>query len=488
MVKDYQLWINGKTVASQNERIDSINPWTNQCWATIPDATKEDVDRACEAASAAFQEWGTMHPSERAACLNRLADLIEENAEHLAQTEVQDNGKLFAEMHGQVLVTAQHYRYFAGFADKCLGSVVPVDKPDFHAYTLKEPLGVVVAIIPWNSPLLIATWKCAPALAAGNTVILKPSEFASASAFELAKLTEKAGFPPGVFNVVSGRGDASGAYLVEHPAVAKVTFTGGTDTGRKVYQTAAKSIKKVGLELGGKSPHIIFEDANLENAVKGAISGIFAASGQTCIAGSRLLVQESIYDNIVEKLVSLAKTAVLGNPMNKDTNVGPVTTPPQHEKIASYLKIAKEEGAECVLGGNTTTVENSPWFVEPTIFAGVNNQMRIAQEEVFGPVLSVIPFKDEDEAVNIANDTIYGLASGLWTENLARAHRVPKRLQAGVVWVNTYRVFSYMMPFGGYKQSGIGRESGHLAIQEYLQDKSVWINMAEDFRNPFVMG
>jgi len=401
---------------------------------------------------------------------------------------VRDNGKLFAEMSMQTAYMAQWYHYYGGLADKVEGSVLPTDKPDTFNYTRYEPLGVVVAIIPWNSPLLLMAWKLAPALAAGNTVVVKPSEFTSASALEFMKLVEAAGFPPGVVNVVTGFGADVGAALIEHPLVRKVAFTGSDATGQKVYEGAARGMKRVSMELGGKSPNIVFEDAELDNAIKGVISGIFAATGQTCIAGSRLLVQQSIHDQFLDKLVAFAKTAKMGNPMSKDTQIGPVTNKPQLEKILKYIDIAKGEGAQAVLGGSRASRPEcgNGWFVEPTIFSGVRNSMRIAQEEVFGPVLAVIPFKDDEEAIAIGNDVVYGLAAGVWTQNMRRALTMAEKLQAGTVWVNTYRAVSYLSPFGGYKRSGLGRESGQEMIKEYLQVKSVWISTATDVPNPFI--
>ncbi|HEY4636367.1 MAG TPA: aldehyde dehydrogenase, partial [Rhodospirillales bacterium] len=421
--------------------------------------------------------------------LRKLGDLIAENAQKLAEIEVKDNGKLIAEMALQLKYAPQWYYYYGGLADKIEGKVLPIDKAQHFAYTVHEPLGVVVAIIPWNSPLLLTAWKLAPALAAGNTVVIKPSEFTPASTLEFVKLIEKAGIPKGVVNVVTGFGAEAGEPLVTHPDVAKVAFTGGVKSGTHVYQKAAATLKKVSLELGGKSPNIVFDDADIDNAVKGAISGIFAATGQTCIAGSRLLVQKRIHNRFVDRLVEFAKTAKMGNPMSMETQVGPVTTMPQYEKILGYLDVAKGEGAKCVLGGTKATRPEcgSGWFVEPTIFTGVENRMRIAQEEVFGPVLSVIPFKDDDEAIEIANDVLYGLAAGVWTTSIRRAIEIPKRLQAGTVWVNTYRAVSYMAPFGGYKRSGLGRESGQDAIQEYMQTKTVWVSTATEVPNPFVM-
>jgi aldehyde dehydrogenase (NAD+) len=336
---------------------------------------------------------------------------------------------------------------------------------------------------------MLATWKLAPALAAGNTVVWKPSEFSSVSAFAFGELFEKAGFPPGVVNIVTGFGSEIGEALVTHPKVAKVAFTGGDATGQHVYELAARGIKPVTLELGGKSANIVFDDADLDNAVKGAVSGIFAATGQTCIAGSRLLVQRPVHDEFMKRLLELAKTARMGNPLEDTTQVGPITTRQQYKKVLDYIEIAKAEGAACALGGGAAERSEcgSGWFVEPTIFTGVDPKMRIAQEEVFGPVLSVIPFDDEDEAVAIANDTMYGLAAGVWTSSIKRALKMSERLEAGTVWINTYRAVSYMSPFGGYKRSGIGRESGLSAIRAYLQEKSVWIDVNDEVPNPFVM-
>ena len=427
------------------------------------------------------------HRPRQAAAAPR--DLIARDAEKLAAIEVRDNGKLLAEMAGQVRYIPEWFHYFGGLADKIEGGVLPTDKPDMFTYTKREPLGVVVAITPWNSPLLLLTWKLAPALAAGNTVVIKPSEFTSCSTLALMELVKEAGFPDGVVNTVTGYGSEIGSALVEHPLVAKVAFTGGDATGAAVYAAAAKGIKHVTLELGGKSPNIVFADANLDDAVKGAISGIFAASGQTCIAGSRLLVQRSVYDEVSAKVVAFARTARLGDPMEKTTQVGPITTLPQREKVLSYIDIARGEGAHCLLGGKTPSAPElaQGWFVEPTIFGDVSNDMRIAREEVFGPVLSIIPFKDDEEAIEIANDTLYGLASGVWTSNIRRAFTMADRIRAGTVWVNTYRAVSFMAPFGGYKKSGIGRESGQAAIDEYLQTKCVWINLAEGVPDPFVL-
>jgi aldehyde dehydrogenase (NAD+) len=392
-------------------------------------------------------------------------------------------------MRGQLNYIPQWFHYFAGLADKIEGRVIPIDKPGVFNFTREEPLGVIAAITPWNSPLLLAAWKLAPALAAGNTIVWKPSEYSSVSALEFADLFERAGFPPGVVNIVTGFGNEVGEPLVTHPDVAKVAFTGGDKTGEQVYQMAAKGIKHVTLELGGKSANIVFDDADLDAAVNGVVSGIFAASGQTCIAGSRALIHRSIHDQFVDRILALAETAKMGDPQQLTTQVGPITTKPQYEKVLDYIRIANEEGAVCRLGGKRggTPECGSGWFVQPTIYTGVKPEMRIANEEVFGPILSIIPFDDEEDAIRIANNTIYGLAAGVWTTNIRRALMMSERLEAGTVWVNTYRAVSYMSPFGGYKRSGIGRESGLDAIREYLQTKSVWIDISGNSPNPFVM-
>ena len=491
-LNQYKMFIGGEWVeAASGEHFPSDNPYTGQPWASIPRGGAADAARAVEAAHMALTggEWPKFNATKRGALLRKLGDLITEHSKALAETEVRDNGKLYAEMSAQTAYMAQWYYYFGGLADKIEGSVIPIDKPDTFNYTRYEPMGVIAMIIPWNSPLLLLAWKLAPALAAGNTVVVKPSEYTSASALEFMKLIEQAGFPPGVVNVVTGFGAEVGTPLVEHPKVAKVAFTGSDATGQRIYEAAAKGLKRVSMELGGKSPNIVFDDAQIDNAVKGVISGIFAATGQTCIAGSRLLVQQSIHDQFVDKLVALAKTATMGDPMSLDTQVGPVTNPPQFKKILDYIDIAKGEGAKPVLGGAKATRPEcgNGWFVEPTIFTGVKNSMRIAQEEVFGPVLSVIPFQDEEEAIAIGNDVVYGLAAGVWTQNMRRAFLMSEKLQAGTVWVNTYRAVSFMSPFGGYKRSGIGRESGQDMIYEYLQTKSVWISTATEVPNPFVL-
>lgn len=492
-MKTHNHFINGQYVEPLGGKwIDSIDPYLGQPWARIPQGCARDVDAAVQAAKTAMRSgpWSKMTATERGKLMLRLADLVTANTDRLAEIEVRDNGKLLAEMRGQVAYHPEWWRYFGGLADKIEGAVMPIDKPDMLAFTRHEAIGVVGVLTAWNSPLLFVAWKCAAAIAAGCAVVIKPSEFASVSTLEFAALTREAGFPDGVFNVVSGLGTEAGAALVDHPDIAKITFTGSDATGARIYAQAAKSLKRVSLELGGKSPNIVFDDCDLDQAASGVISGIFAATGQTCIAGSRLLVQNSIREKFTQKVMALGASARKGNPMLADTNIGPVTTPAQYQKILDYMAIAKAEGARCILGGGPATSPDLPGgqFVEPTIFVDVTPDMRIAREEVFGPVLSIIGFEDEAEAIALANDTIYGLAAGVWTTNIGRAMRVSGALKAGTVWVNTYRTISYMMPFGGMKQSGIGRESGIDSIREFLETKSTWVSYAQGApANPFIL-
>lgn len=492
IMKTYQHYINGAWVKpADSSYFDTDNPYTGEVWAQIAKGNSEDVARAVAAAKAAFETgpWTEIRPTNRGKLLVKLAEIIEREADRLGELEVRDNGKLIAEMGAQTRYLAEWYRYYGGLADKVEGAVLPSDRPGIFNYTKHEPLGVVAMITPWNSPLLLLAWKLAPALAAGNTAVVKPSEFTSASTLEFMELIKEAGFPDGVVNCVTGFGLDVGAPLVEHPDVAKVAFTGSDLAGQKIYEVAAKKIMPVTLELGGKSPNIVFEDADFEAAVMGAISGIFAATGQTCIAGSRLLVQRSIHDRFVKRLVEVASEAKIGNPMSTDTHVGPVTTPSQYEKILHYINVANEDGATCVLGGKPYTGDGAKGdrFVEPTIFTDVTNDMRIAQEEVFGPILSVIPFDTEDDAIRIGNDVVFGLAAGVWTSDIGRAFLMSDKLKAGTVWVNTYRAVSFMTPFGGFKRSGQGRESGQEAIKEFMQVKSVWIAQQTTATNPFIM-
>jgi acyl-CoA reductase-like NAD-dependent aldehyde dehydrogenase len=488
----YRNLVAGQAVAARSgATLDSLDPFTGEAWAVIPRCGPDDVADAVAAASLAFRApaWRGLTATARGKLLVRFAEILAEEADRLATIESRDNGKLIAEMRAQLGYLPEYYRYFGGLADKVEGAVLPIDKPAMHAFTRHEPIGVIACITPWNSPLLLLGWKLAAALAAGNTVVIKPSEHASCSTLAFVELFERAGFPPGVVNTVTGLPGEAGEPLVAHPDIAKIAFTGGEPGGIAIYEAAARQLKPVTLELGGKSPNIIFDDADLEKAVFGAISGIFAASGQTCIAGSRLLVQRGVHDAVVERLVAIARTARIGDPSQPETQVGPITTLGQHAKVTAHVERAKTDGAICVLGGRRPTDEGlaQGWFFEPTIFTGVNNAMAIAREEVFGPVLAVIPFEDEEEAIAIANDSLYGLASGVWTSDMARALRMAERIEAGTVWINTYRAVSFMAPFGGYKRSGIGRESGQAAIEEFLQTKTVWIDMGSPVANPFII-
>ena len=470
------------------EWFESVNPANGETWALIPRGRAADADRAVAAARKAFESpaWRTMSATARGGLLRRVATHLEDHIEELAVIEARDNGKRLVDVIAQLRTLPKYFHYYAGLADKIEGAVIPNDVSGVFNYTRHEPLGVVVAITPWNSPLMLAAWKLAPALAAGNTVVLKPSEHASASTLEFAAQLEAGGLPPGVVNVVTGYGAEVGAPLVEHPDVAKITFTGSDLSGKRIAATAAADLKRVTLELGGKSPQLVFDDADFDTAVHGVLSGIFLALGQSCIAGSRLLVQDSIHDRFVERLVAGMKDVRIGDPFDAATQLGPVANQPQHEKILAFIATARSEGATCVLGGKAVHPADcgAGWYVEPTIFTNVRPDMQLYREEVFGPVLAVTRFHAEEEAVHMANDTRFGLAAGIWTQDMARGIRLSERVAAGTVYVNTYRGVSTQSPVGGYKHSGYGRENGIEAIKEFLQVKSVWMGLAP-VPNPF---
>ena len=490
-LKKYQMYINGEwTESSSGEYFESYNPATEEAWCLVAKGDADDVDRAVQAAHKAFlhSEWASMTFTERGKLVRKLGELIARNTEELALVESLDNGKLIREMRGQINYQPEFFYYYAGLADKIHGQTLPIDKKDMFVFTSKEPLGVVAAITPWNSPLYLTTLKLAPALVAGNTIVIKPSEVTSASLLELVKLVEKAGFPPGVVNVVTGFGNPVGDALTSHPLVCRIAFTGGAESARHIVRNSAKNFAQLSLELGGKSPNIVFEDADPDNAAMGIIAGIFGATGQSCVAGSRAFLHKNIYDQVMERLICRVSKIKIGEPFQAETEMGPLATKAQLERVENYVSIGLQEGAKLVCGGKRPQHLEKGWYFEPTIFEHLDNSHRITREEIFGPVLSIIPFENEDEIIELANSTDYGLAAGIWTKDLARAHRVAKAIRAGIVWVNTYRSISPVAAIGGSGLSGYGREGGFEAIQEYMQDKTVWINTStEPIPDPFIM-
>ncbi|MDE2303853.1 MAG: aldehyde dehydrogenase [Sphingomonadales bacterium] len=489
MAETYQLFIDGRwRPATGGATLPATNPYNQEIHAHIALAGAADVAEALAAARRAFASWGRTSPGARAKLLDRLADLIDADAERLALLETTDNGKVIRETSNQMGYAARLFRYYAGWADKVTGDVVALDQADTAGLALREPYGVVACITAWNSPVAILCNTLPAALAAGNCVIVKPSEHASVTTLEIARLCEKAGFPAGVVQVVTGAAD-TGATLTGSPLIDKVSFTGSPGVGRAIGAAAAANLKPVALELGGKSPNIIFDDADFDRALIGALAGIFGATGQTCIAGSRLLVQRGVYARMVEGLASRAAQIRLGDPRLAETEMGTAANAPQFDKILSFIAAAKGDGARLVAGGGRASGPglDRGFFVEPTIFADVRNDMSVAAEEIFGPVLSIIPFDEEEEALAIANATPYGLASGVWSQNIDRCMRMMRGIRAGVVWVNTYRVAAPQLPFGGMKDSGHGRVRGHAGILEFTQTKTVFIDYSGDRRDPFSM-
>ncbi|GBC69847.1 NAD/NADP-dependent betaine aldehyde dehydrogenase [archaeon HR01] len=492
-VHRFDLFINGKWEQPSSGRyFKVVYPYNQQVVAEVAEAGRDDVDKAVRSARDAFEDgvWRKMPASERSRLLWRLADLIESEAENLARLETLSNGKLYREMLGQLKAIPYYFRYFAGWADKILGDAKYLpDKPNVLNYTIREPYGVVAIIVPWNSPILLTTFSLAPALACGNTVIVKPSKNAPLGVLSLSELFQKAGFPPGVFNVIAGPGPI-GELLAGHPGVDKVCFTGGTDTGIHVARITSSNLTKYVLELGGKSPQIVFEDCDVDTAVSGVVSGIVAATGQTCVAGSRLLVQKGLYEYFLERLREVFQRIRLGDPMDPQTQMGPAATREQLEKILYYIESAKSEGARLIYGGERPQDPSlsAGFFILPTIFADVKPNMTIWREEIFGPVLAVTSFETEEEAIRLANSVDFGLAAGIWTRDIYKAHRVARNVQAGTVWINMYRSLSYASPFGGFKKSGVGRELGVEAIREFTQVKSVWVELSGQKRDPFILG
>ncbi|MDA8853453.1 aldehyde dehydrogenase [Amylibacter sp.] len=485
----YQLYIDGSWVSgSTNQKMDAQNPANGENWATFDCASKSDVDRAVKSARRALTEksWCNISQTQRGKLLYKLANLIEENAGIIGQIETNDSGKLLAETSTQTGYVADYYRYYAGLADKIEGSVLPIDKPDMHVFTKREPIGVVVAVVPWNAQMFLTATKLGPALAAGCTVILKASEIAPTPMLEFAKLIDQAGFPPGVVSIITGDAENCSIPLTSHPDIDRIAFTGGPDTARNVIKNSSNNFAVTSLELGGKSPIIVFEDADLESAANGLIAGNFGASGQSCVAGSRGLIHKNVLKDLINLITKKSKNIRVGSPLDPDTNVGPLCTKAQIDNISKTLKISKSQGAEIHFGGSQ--LEKPGNYMEPTLIECMDSNTETLKVEMFGPIMSLLSFDTEDEAIMFANDSKFGLGSGIFTQNIARAHRVSSKIKAGICWINTYRAISPIAPFGGYNQSGYGREAGIDSIYDYTRTKTIWVNTSDKpMENPFIM-
>ena len=488
-MKHFKHFINGK-FSEGSEKFETLNPANGKPWATFPAASEEESIFAIESAHNALYEgqWSKLNATQRGKLIHRLGDLIAKNASELGELETRDSGKLAVETKAQSSYVADYYYYYAGLADKIQGEVLPIDKPNMQVFTTREPIGVVVAIVPWNAQLFLSATKIAPALAAGNTIVVKASEQAPAALFKFAELVHECGFPPGVINIITGFADPCGKTLTTHPKVARIAFTGGTEVARHIVRNSAENFAHVSLELGGKSPMIIFEDCNIDGAVNGIIAGNFGASGQSCVAGSRVFIQRSIHSKVVELIKQHAEKIVVGNPLDSKTQVGPLATIHQVERASKVINDSVKQGANLVFGGKQPSQLKEGWYFEPTLLDCANQEFDCVKTELFAPVISVIAFDTEEEAIAMANDSDYGLGSGVFTENLARAHRVSAKIHSGIVWINTYRAISPISPFGGVKQSGGSREAGIDAIHEYTRTKTTWINTSsEPMSNPFIM-
>ena len=487
----FPLYIDGRfDEASDGGTFESINPATGQPWATAARATEDDVNRSVAAAKRALHrdDWAQMLPTQRGRLLFKLADLVAERAEHLGEIETTDSGKLAAETKAQSAYVADYYRYYGGLADKIQGATLPIDKPDMQVFTYREPIGVVAAIVPWNAEMFLTATKVAPAIAAGCTVVVKSSEHAPGPLAEFARVIDEVGFPPGVINIITGFGEPCGRALTSHPDIARVAFTGGLPAARLVQANTAHNLAVTSYELGGKSPMLIFDDCDLESSINAAVAGNFGAAGQSCVAGSRVFVQSGVYDAFITEIKHRAEAICIGDPLAVETQVGPLATLAQRDHIEKVLTQSVKQGATIITGGTRPLGLSDGYFFSPTVITCPDQSIASTRQELFGPVMSVIRFETEDEAVEMANDTDFGLGSGVFTQNLARALRVSKAIRSGIVWVNTYRAISPISPFGGYGHSGLGRESGKDVMHDYTRTKTVWINTSSaPMANPFII-